>query len=137
MRRRKERKKDRRRGERGEKRETTETKILALPFPSHLIPLPSFLVITIVIKRYVHGIYSNHYKATIGVDFALKVINWDDKTVVRLQLWDIAGLYCCITLVLLLLHHNNNPFLSSPRPRAFWKHDPCVLQRSCGSLCCF
>jgi GTPase SAR1 family protein len=25
------------------------------------------------------------------VDFALKVINWDPKTIVRLQLWDIAG----------------------------------------------
>ena len=29
--------------------------------------------------------------ATIGVDFALKVINWDNETVIRLQLWDIAG----------------------------------------------
>ena len=29
----------------------------------------------------------------IGVDFALKVINWDADTVVRLQLWDIAGKY--------------------------------------------
>ena len=29
----------------------------------------------------------------IGVDFALKVINWDADTVVRLQLWDIAGEY--------------------------------------------
>jgi Ras-related protein Rab-32 len=27
----------------------------------------------------------------IGVDFALKVIPWDPKTLVRLQLWDIAG----------------------------------------------
>lgn len=27
----------------------------------------------------------------IGVDFALKVINWDPNTTVRLQLWDIAG----------------------------------------------
>jgi GTPase SAR1 family protein len=27
----------------------------------------------------------------IGVDFALKEINWDSKTLVRLQLWDIAG----------------------------------------------
>ena len=29
----------------------------------------------------------------IGVDFALKVINKDPNTTVRLQLWDIAGSY--------------------------------------------
>ena len=29
----------------------------------------------------------------IGVDFALKVLNWDADTIVRLQLWDIAGMY--------------------------------------------
>ena len=27
----------------------------------------------------------------IGVDFALKVLNWDDNTTIRLQIWDIAG----------------------------------------------
>ena len=47
---------------------------------------------TSFIKRYVHQFFSDHYRATIGVDFALKVLQWDEEgTVVRLQLWDIAG----------------------------------------------
>ena len=29
----------------------------------------------------------------IGVDFAMKVLNWGENTIVRLQLWDIAGMY--------------------------------------------
>nr|CAH7742055.1 unnamed protein product [Callosobruchus chinensis] len=46
---------------------------------------------TSIIKRYVHRFFTQHYRATIGVDFALKVLNWDDSTLIRLQLWDIAG----------------------------------------------
>ncbi|ELR24994.1 lightoid family protein [Acanthamoeba castellanii str. Neff] len=46
---------------------------------------------TAIIRRYVNNMYSDSYKSTIGVDFALKEINWDSKTLVRLQLWDIAG----------------------------------------------
>ncbi|CAC5394559.1 RAB32 [Mytilus coruscus] len=45
---------------------------------------------TSIKTRYAHNLFSEQYRATIGVDFALKVINWDDDTVVRLQLWDIA-----------------------------------------------
>lgn len=45
---------------------------------------------TSIIKRYVHQHFSANYRATIGVDFALKVINLDQDTI-RLQLWDIAG----------------------------------------------
>jgi small GTP-binding protein len=48
---------------------------------------------TSLIKRYVHNIFSMHYKATIGVDFALKVIQWDNQTVVRLQLWCASPLW--------------------------------------------
>ncbi|GFW51135.1 ras-related protein Rab-32 [Trichonephila clavipes] len=46
---------------------------------------------TSIIKRYVHQFFSQNYRATIGVDFALKVLNWDMNTLIRLQLWDIAG----------------------------------------------
>ncbi|CAH0381137.1 unnamed protein product [Bemisia tabaci] len=46
---------------------------------------------TSIIKRYVHQFFSQHYRATIGVDFALKILNYDPQTIIRLQLWDIAG----------------------------------------------
>lgn len=46
---------------------------------------------TSIIHRYVERIFNPKYKYTIGVDFALKVIEWDEDTTVRLQLWDIAG----------------------------------------------
>lgn len=58
---------------------------------------------TSIIKRYVHQTYSTNYRATIGVDFALKVLNWDSETV-RLQLWDIAGRIDC-SLSSLLSNH--------------------------------
>ncbi|XP_032882006.1 ras-related protein Rab-32 isoform X1 [Amblyraja radiata] len=46
---------------------------------------------TSLIKRYVHQLFSQNYRATIGVDFALKVLHWDSSILIRLQLWDIAG----------------------------------------------
>lgn len=44
-----------------------------------------------IILRYVNKRFNETYKASIGVDFALKTIEWDSKTVVRLQFWDIGG----------------------------------------------
>jgi len=46
---------------------------------------------TAIIKRYVNNSFAKTYKATIGVDFALKIVDVDPKTKVHLQLWDIAG----------------------------------------------
>lgn len=46
---------------------------------------------TSVVLQYVKKSFSEGYKATMGVDFALKTIEWEPRTVVRLQLWDIAG----------------------------------------------
>jgi len=46
---------------------------------------------TSLIKRYTEGHFTPNYKLTIGVDFAVKMVQWDDNTNISLQLWDIAG----------------------------------------------
>uniref|UniRef100_A0A8C5LT84 Ras-related protein Rab n=1 Tax=Leptobrachium leishanense TaxID=445787 RepID=A0A8C5LT84_9ANUR len=46
---------------------------------------------TSLLHRYVHDLFACDYKTTMGVDFALKVVQWSDTETVRLQLWDIAG----------------------------------------------
>ena len=46
-----------------------------------------------LVKRYVHNFFGNHanYRATVGVDFQLKILKFNDDLEIRLQLWDIAG----------------------------------------------
>eukprot|EP00052_Salpingoeca_macrocollata_P022950 m.200654 g.200654 ORF g.200654 m.200654 type:complete len:363 (-) comp21920_c1_seq1:36-1124(-) len=45
---------------------------------------------TSIIRRYTEGYYSPNYKLTIGVDFSLKTLEHEGKSI-KLQLWDIAG----------------------------------------------
>eukprot|EP01126_Amoeba_proteus_P048837 TRINITY_DN566_c0_g1_i1.p1 TRINITY_DN566_c0_g1~~TRINITY_DN566_c0_g1_i1.p1 ORF type:complete len:220 (-),score=29.37 TRINITY_DN566_c0_g1_i1:326-985(-) len=46
---------------------------------------------TSLIKRYCFDTFSRNYKATIGSDFAMKTLNLNDTTMIKLQFWDIAG----------------------------------------------
>uniref|UniRef100_A0A915BQL7 Ras-related protein Rab n=1 Tax=Parascaris univalens TaxID=6257 RepID=A0A915BQL7_PARUN len=45
-----------------------------------------------IVRRYVHNLFNQYYKATVGVDFAMKVLVWDMDTLLRLQIWDISGI---------------------------------------------
>ncbi|MFX1338309.1 MAG: Rab family GTPase [Promethearchaeota archaeon] len=45
---------------------------------------------TTLVKRYLTGIFQEHYKITIGADFFVKRINVDGATI-TLQIWDFAG----------------------------------------------
>uniref|UniRef100_A0A674IIT9 Uncharacterized protein n=1 Tax=Terrapene triunguis TaxID=2587831 RepID=A0A674IIT9_9SAUR len=46
---------------------------------------------TSLVQRYANDSFNKHYKSTVGVDFALKVVQWSESETVRLQLWDIAA----------------------------------------------
>lgn len=46
---------------------------------------------TAIVRRYTEGQFSSNYKITIGADFAIKSLQWDQCTKINIQLWDIAG----------------------------------------------
>ncbi|CAG9819832.1 unnamed protein product [Phaedon cochleariae] len=46
---------------------------------------------TSIIRRYTEGEFSTDYRITIGADFAIKTIEWDEGTRINLHVWDIAG----------------------------------------------
>ena len=49
---------------------------------------------TSFVQRYANDTYRADYKGTVGVDFALKVLRVSGDTMVKLQLWDVAGICC-------------------------------------------
>ena len=45
-----------------------------------------------IIKRYVHNFYSEaNTGPTVGIDFKLKLIPYEEDTEIRLQFWDVGG----------------------------------------------
>ncbi|CAI4229300.1 unnamed protein product [Auanema sp. JU1783] len=59
---------------------------------------------TSIIRRYVHNMYNTNYKATIGVDFAVKILVVNTTEIVHLQMWDISG---TLTITILLENLTN------------------------------
>lgn len=81
---------------------------------------------TSFIRRYVQNAFRADYKATIGVDFALKIVRWSENQTIKLQLWDIAGKLFSVQIsrkcwvVLFVVY----------RTRKIYVDDSCLLQRS-------
>lgn len=46
---------------------------------------------TSIVVRYVKKRFDEGYKTTVGVDFFLKTVEYDARTMVRMQLWDLSG----------------------------------------------
>lgn len=47
---------------------------------------------TSLINRFIYNTFDLNYMCTIGVDFMMKKVELDESTVVKLQLWDTAGM---------------------------------------------
>jgi GTPase SAR1 family protein len=41
-----------------------------------------------LIMRFLKGSFSEQYNVTVGVEYASKIVSIDEKTFVRLQIWD-------------------------------------------------
>ncbi|XP_076448573.1 ras-related protein Rab-7L1-like [Babylonia areolata] len=46
---------------------------------------------TSLVQRYVNNAFNPCYKETIGVDFTMKLIQWEPDLNIKLQFWDISG----------------------------------------------
>ena len=84
---------------------------------------------TSTIRKYCHGVFGTEYRATIGVDFAVKFTTVDEKDV-ELRLWDIAGQekYIAMTRVYyngahgaIIMYDLSNPDTFAATDR--WKED--------------
>ena len=48
-----------------------------------------FIFFALVVKYKIYVKVPYIFK--IGVDFAMKILNWNENTIIRLQFWDIEG----------------------------------------------
>eukprot|EP01147_Barroeca_monosierra_P000295 gene295-3665_t len=74
------------------------------PFKVIVIGDP-FVGKTSLVNRYSQGLFEENYKRTLGVDFALKLVERPNQPSVYLQLWDIAGQDTPSTLTRVYFRH--------------------------------
>ncbi|KAH9375923.1 hypothetical protein HPB48_012563 [Haemaphysalis longicornis] len=56
---------------------------------------------TSLIRRYTEGVFNPAYKITIGVDFSLKHLVWNNKKHITLQLWYMLPDACLMATAVL------------------------------------
>lgn len=47
---------------------------------------------TAMLTKYIKGEFTDQYNVTVGVEFTSKTVRIDDKTQVKLQIWDTVSL---------------------------------------------
>lgn len=48
---------------------------------------------TAMLNKYIKGEFSEQYNVTVGVEFTSKTIRIDEKTQVKLQIWDTVTIH--------------------------------------------
>lgn len=72
-----------------------------VPFLGHYLTRGKRMISNSKFSYLFAGSFSTTYKITIGADFAIKSIDWNENTRINLQIWDIAGYerFGCLTSV--------------------------------------
>ena len=94
---------------------------------------------TCILHRYIKDVFLDQLKMTVGVDFTVKQIKWDDSTLLRLQFWDIAGQeryghmtpVCAVPQLVLI----SPPPCVSLGGCVLFAPEPDVLPRGCRCVC--
>lgn len=48
-----------------------------------------------MLTKYIKGEFTDQYNVTVGVEFTSKTVRIDEKTQVKLQIWDTVRTYLC------------------------------------------
>lgn len=65
---------------------------------------------TVFLTRYLHGSFTSEHKATIGVDFQIKVIqrtSTQSNLPIKLQIWDTSGQYRFVSITQAYIPHQH------------------------------